>query len=785
MTSSAFPHLFTPLTVGAHRLRHRVVMGSMHLGLENRGADLAALGAFYAERARGGADLMITGGFSPNLAGVLDPLAGTMMNARDAARHEVVTSQVHEAGGRIALQLLHAGRYSYHPLSVSASAAKAPITPFTPRALSTHAVEKTVRDFVDAAGWAQRAGYDGVEIMGSEGYLINQFLAPRTNDRTDAWGGTPARRRRFAVEIARRIRLALGPEFLISFRMSMVDLVPEGQSLQETLDLARELEAAGVDLLNTGIGWHEARVPTIVTSVPRAAFVDFTRRVREVVSIPVAASNRITMPHTAEQILAEDQADLVTMSRPFLADPQWVAKAQSGSPERINSCIGCNQACLDHTFEHRPASCLVNPTAGRETEEPFRHLLPVLRVTGAWTSAADAAVGDAPTGEAPEGEGAPVPHQRRLRVAVVGAGPAGLAAATTAAALGHRVDLFEAHEEIGGQFRLARQIPGKEEFAETLRYFQRRLQDTGVEVHLGHRVTAQELVQTGYDQVLLASGVVPRELDLPGADRANVHSYADVVDGRVVCGPRVAIIGAGGIGFDVAELLTEPAVQTDPFTPAGGAGEPQALEDWQRDWGVDPDFAERGGVRRPAPAPAAREVFLIQRKTTKMGAGLGKTTGWVHRATLKARGVQMITGASYQRIDDAGLHLIVPPEDTRVPRRSRRPTGLLGTVAQQVVGPVRRRVVEPMLATATGAVGAVGERLGLTSTGAPADPAGVERVLEVDDVVICAGQESCRDLVEALEQAGQPFTLIGGSDVAAELDAKRAIEQATRVAATL
>ncbi len=693
--SAPYPHLFRPIEIAGATLPNRVVMGSMHMGLEDRRSDIPKLAAFYAERARGGAGLIVTGGYSPNLTGRLTPWAGTMRSARDAGAHRRITEAVHAEGGRIVLQLLHAGRYAYHPFQVGAGRSPSPITPFRPRALSTRAVERTVADFIRAAGYARQAGYDGVEVMGSEGYLINQFLSPRTNTRTDEWGGSPGARRRVATEIVRRIREAAGPDFIITFRLSMVDLVPDGQTLQETLDLAREVEDAGADLLNTGIGWHEARVPTIVTSVPRAAFADFTRRVREVVDIPVAASNRITMPHTAEQVLAEGQADLVTMARPFLADPDWVAKAAADDAGRINSCIGCNQACLDHTFQNRPASCLVNPRAGRETDPAFpplpsRPLLPLtpLRPT-------------APT---------PTPTAV-LTVAVVGAGPAGLTAATEAAARGHRVDLYEATGSIGGQFRLARQIPGKEEFAETLRYFESRLADTGVRVRLNHRVTATELLDAGYDRILLATGVVPRTVDIPGADHPSVHAYPDVVDGLVECGPRVAVIGAGGIGFDVSELLTEPAHP--------GA---QPLDSWQRQWGVDPDFTRRGGLTAPDPEPAARTVHLVQRKTSKMGAGLGKTTGWAHRATLKARGVEFITGAEYVRIDSAGLHLRVDGED---------------------------------------------------------------RLLEVDDVVVCAGQVSQRDLYAELTAAGADVVLVGGADVAAELDAKRAIEQATRVAASL
>ncbi|VXB37692.1 NADPH-dependent 2,4-dienoyl-CoA reductase [Citricoccus sp. K5] len=729
--SSLYPHLFRPLEVLGGTLPNRIIMGSMHLGLEDRRADAAKLAAFYAERARGGVGLIVTGGYAPNLTGRLTPFAGTMRSGRDAATHRIITDAVHAEGGRIALQILHAGRYAYHPFSAAPGTSPSPITPFSPRVLSTRAVERTVGAFVRSAGYARQAGYDGVEIMGSEGYLINQFLSPRTNSRTDAWGGSAAGRRRFATETVRRIRDAAGEDFIITFRMSMVDLVPDGQTLEETLDLARELERAGVSLLNTGIGWHEARVPTIVTSVPRAAFADFTARIREAVSVPVAASNRINMPHTAEQILADGRADLVTMARPFLADPDWVLKADAGTPERINSCIGCNQACLDHTFQNKPASCLVNPRAGRETDPAFpplpdRALLPVTPVSTGHPA-------PAPHRDSPPA-GAVRARTTALRVAVVGAGPAGLAASTQAAARGHEVDLFEASDSIGGQFRLARQIPGKEEFAETLRYYEHRLMETGVNLRLAHRVTATELLDGGYDRILLATGVVPRTVDLPGANRPNVHAYPDVVDGRVHCGPRVAVIGAGGIGFDVSELLTEPhregregreypdsGTQSDGPEPGTLVGA-QPLEDWQQQWGVDPEFAGRGGLAQARPEAPARTVHLIQRKTTKMGAGLGKTTGWVHRAALKARGVDFITGAGYVRIDDDGLHL---------------------------------------------------------------DVDGARRVLAVDDVVVCAGQVSQRELYGTLEAAGADVVLLGGADVAAELDAKRAIEQATRMAAAL
>jgi 2,4-dienoyl-CoA reductase (NADPH2) len=675
-----YPNLLAPLDLGFTTLPNRVVMGSMHVGLEDRPKHLARLAEFYAERARGGVGLIVTGGFAPNRTGWLLPLAGKVTTTREADRHREITSAVHDNGGRIALQILHAGRYSYHPLSASASRSKSPITPFAARELSSREVRATVDDFARSAELARRAGYDGIEIMGSEGYLINQFLAPRVNKRRDEWGGTPEKRRRFPVEIVRKARAAVGDDFIIVYRMSLLDLVDGGQTWDETTALAKEIEAAGATLINTGIGWHEARVPTIVTSVPRAAFSWVTAKLKPEVGIPVIASNRINMPETAEEILARGDADLVSMARPFLADADWVAKAAGDRSDEINTCIGCNQACLDHTFQRKVASCLVNPRAAHET---------VLTLSAT---------------------------RRSKRIAVVGAGPAGLAAATTAAERGHSVELFEAADEIGGQFQLARRIPGKEEFAETLRYFTRRLEVTGVKVHLSHLVAASELEEHSWDEVVLATGVTPRAVDIAGADRPNVHTYADVITGAAKIGERVAVVGAGGIGFDVSEFLTH----------AGAHGVPAGRAEWMAEWGVTDPAAERGGLTTPQPTKAPRTVYLLQRKTSKVGAGLGKTSGWVHRAALQARGVEMIRGVSYEQIDDKGLHISVGGKSGELPR-----------------------------------------------------------VLQVDDVVICAGQEPRRELFAELQQAGVSVHVIGGADVAVELDAKRAIDQGTRLAATL
>ncbi|MEI8411304.1 MULTISPECIES: NADPH-dependent 2,4-dienoyl-CoA reductase [unclassified Kribbella] len=672
---SAYPHLLEPLDLGHVVLPNRVIMGSMHTGLEDRLKDLPKLAAYFAERARGGVGLMVTGGYAPNRTGWLTPFGSKLTSRRQARKHRILTDAVHAEGGRIALQILHAGRYSYHPFSVSASAVKAPINPFKPRALTDRGVLKQIKAYVDCAALAREAGYDGIEIMGSEGYFINQFLSERTNQRTDRWGGSPENRRRIAVEIVRRTRERVGADFIIIYRLSMADLVEGGQTWDEVVALGKEIEKAGASIINTGIGWHEARVPTIVTSVPRAAFTSVTAAFKPHVSIPVVTSNRINLPQVAEEVLARGDADLISMARPFLADPDWVLKATTDRADEINVCIACNQACLDHVFVKQKASCMVNPRAARETELQL------------------------------------LPTRRTKNVAVVGAGPAGLAAAVTAAERGHSVELFEAADEIGGQFGIAQRIPGKEEFAETIRYYRRRLELTGVKLHLGRRATVEDLA--GFDEIVLATGVVPRVPAIPGIDHPKVLSYVEVVRDRKPVGSTVAVIGAGGIGVDVSEFLTTESSPT------------LDLEAWKAEWGVtDPTIAP-GALTKPRPEPSPRQVYLLQRKAGKIGAGLGKTTGWVHRAALKNKQVEQLRSVNYERIDDSGLHL--------------------------TFGPKRE------------------------------DP----RVLDVETIVVCAGQEPVRDLADALRETGRPVHLIGGADVAAELDAKRAIDQATRLALTL
>ena len=676
MMAGTYPHLFEPLNLGFCTLSNRVLMGSMHTGLEDRAADFPKLAAYFAERAAGGVGLIVTGGFSPNITGWLKPFGGKLGWPWEGRKHRQVTAAVHAHGSRICLQLLHAGRYGYHPLQVAPTRLKSPISPFTPRALGARGVARQIEAFATSARLARDAGYDGVEVMGSEGYLLNQFTVPRTNRRTDAWGGDAQRRMRFAVEIVRRIRETCGPDFIVIYRLSMIDLVDEGSAWDEVVAQARAVEAAGATLINTGIGWHEARVPTIATSVPRAAFTGITARLKPEVGVPLIATNRINMPDVAERILASGQADMVSMARPLLADPEWVNKARQGRADDINTCIACNQACLDHVFENKRASCLVNPRACAETELNY------------------------------------TPTASPKRIAVVGAGPAGLACATVCAERGHAVTLFDRAGEIGGQFNLAKRIPGKEEFHETLRYFSRLIEQTGIDLRLQTDVDASQL--DGFDEVVLATGIAPRAIDITGSDHPKVVSYLEVITGRVVPGASVAIIGAGGIGFDVAEFLVHDA--THPPTSLDAAR-------WRDEWGVDLGYQQhRGGLTRPNPAPPARRVWLLQRSSGRPGARLGKTTGWIHRATLKAKGVRMLGGIQYVRIDDAGLHVAVD---------------------------------------------------------------GKAEVLPVDHVVVCAGQEPFRPLAEALAARGRGCHVIGGADVAAELDAKRAIDQGSRLAAAL
>ncbi len=670
-----YPHLLRPLDLGFTTLKNRVLMGSMHTGLEEEKNGFEKMAAYFAARARGGVGLIVTGGIAPNRAGWVGPFAARMATSGESKKHQVITEAVHQAGGKICLQILHAGRYGYHPLAVAPSAIKSPISPFRPWKMSNSSIKKTIKDFGNTAALAQSAGYDGVEIMGSEGYLINQFLVKKTNHRTDEWGGSYENRMRFPIEIIKEVRKQAGPNFIIIYRLSMLDLVEDGSSWEEVVQLAKAVEAAGATIINTGIGWHEARVPTIATSVPRGGFSWVTKRMMGEVNIPLITTNRINTPEKGEEILAAGHADMISMARPFLADPDFVNKAAADKADEINTCIGCNQACLDHVFKRKTASCLVNPMACHETELIIK------------------------------------PVNKPKRIAVVGAGPAGLSAATVAAGRGHEVDLFEAAPQIGGQFNLACQIPGKEEFFETMRYYRKQIALTGVRLHLSTRISVEALKEKGFDEIIVATGVTPRKIDLPGIDHPKVLSYAEVLEKGKQVGDSVAIIGAGGIGFDIAEFLSQHGTSTSLDTKA-----------FMKEWGVNMELSTRGGLTTPVPEASPRKIYLLQRKHGKLGANLGKTTGWIHRSSLKHRGIEMISGVKYSKIDDEGLHLEVE---------------------------------------------------------------GATKVLSVANIVVCAGQVSVRDLVDPLRAGGSTVHLIGGAEKAGELDAKRAIDQGTRLAARL
>ena len=674
MPHSSYPNLLAPLDLGFTQLKNRVLMGSMHTGLEEATNGHERMAAYFAERAKGGVGLIVTGGIGPNTEGSTHPNTKNLVTDQDVANHRQITDAVHHYDGKICMQILHTGRYAYSPDQVAPSAIKAPINPFTPRAINEEEIYKQVDDFVFTSVQAQKAGYDGVEIMGSEGYFLNQFIAARTNQRDDDWGGSYENRIRLPIEVVRRVREAVGENFIIIFRLSMLDLVVGGSTAEEVAQLGKAIEKAGATIINTGIGWHEAQIPTIATKVPRAAFTWVTAHFRKELSVPVITSNRINTPEVAEQVLARGDADMVSMARPFLADPDFVLKAQENRADEINTCIGCNQACLDHVFAGQMTSCLVNPRACHETELIIE------------------------------------PAIEPKKIAVVGAGPAGLSAATTAASRGHQVTLFDSADKIGGQFNIAKQIPGKEEFYETLRYFGRQIELTGVDLQLNQRVTADQLNSGGFDEVIVATGISPRTPDIEGIDHPSVLSYLDVIADKKPVGHKVAIIGAGGIGFDTAEYLTHSGESTSQSIPA-----------FMKEWGIDMSLNSRSGIEgvEPQPEPSPREVYLLQRKVSKVGSGLGKTTGWIHRAGLAMKGVKMMPGCDYQRIDDQGLHIRVGDD---------------------------------------------------------------ERILEVDNVIICAGQDPLRELAEGLEVS---YHLIGGADVASELDAKRAINQGTRLAAEL
>lgn len=672
-----YKHIFEPLDLGFTTLKNRILMGSMHTGLEEEKNGIDRIAAYYAERAKGGVGLIVTGGISPNIQGWTGPFAARMSKEKHAIEHQKITEAVHKEGGKICMQILHSGRYGYHPFNVAPSKIKAPINPFKPFKLTQLGIQRTINDFVNSAELAQLAGYDGVEIMGSEGYLINQFIAKRTNKRTDKWGGTYENRMRLPIEIVKQIRKSVGTNFIIIYRLSMLDLVENGSSWDEIVQLGKEIEKAGATIINTGIGWHEARIPTIATSVPRAAFTWVTQKMKEEISIPLITSNRINMPETAEKILAAGHADMISMARPFLADPEWVNKAKYSKDDEINTCIGCNQACLDHVFQRKVASCLVNPRACHETELNYN------------------------------------PTNNIKKIAVVGAGPAGLATATIAAQRGHQITLFDADSAIGGQFNMAKQIPGKEEFYETIRYFKKQIELHDVTLKLNTRVSVDDLEKSDFDEIIIATGIQPRNLNIEGINHPKVLSYIDVLKHKKTVGKKVAVIGAGGIGFDVSEYLSHEGESTS-----------QNIDAWLQEWGIDKSLNARAGIEgiKPVFENSSREIYMLKRSKGKFGENLGKTTGWIHRANLKKKNVQFIGEVEYQKIDDLGLHYIQNQEN---------------------------------------------------------------KILDVDTIVICAGQIPLKELYQPLLNVGKNVHVIGGADVATELDAKRAINQGARLAAKL